>query len=1137
MSHSDFSKRAADRSIGRRKFRFSAAASLAFLALAPMTVLGGEEITCTDDNIGDLKNGVWLNDIKFDGVLLPGPKQNNVVAVHDILNTASKPKLIFGGYAYGEAETSTVSGNTVTISDVSVSASNNNADCSVHGGYVFHCDKGESVGNSILLEGVNKLTDIYGGYADNNVESSGVSRNSISASVVGGSCRNIFGGYHGNIPANGASRDNTVDFRASGGTVVTEIYGGRAFSLADGNSVSIEFKENSRAATGIYGGWADTNSGRAENNSVSVRITDGSSLPTGIIRGGSASRVVNNKLSLYGCNHTASLHGGFGKIAENNSLTVDGCTSGSWIYGGYYGSSSTTFTTDNAVMRNNSVFVNRSNYTGGTIVGGGAFNNNRNRVEKNSVVISNNSSVASVWCGYIEHRERTTVLFEGICSGNRISFDGSSASGDIYAAHCIINRVANYGVTSNNNEVSLVGSRLNTGVYCAGVYGHTGCPGTTQVNGNHLFADSCFIAGTARCGRGQATDTCVVNDNVLSANNSIIGGEIFGAEITNAKFATIVNNTVSIKGSFIYGHTHAASCNISANGAAEIRGNRMFISDCKLESGNSDQRNHVASRNNGNAASVAVLSDNSVSIRNTAIRGNVYGAYNTGSIQEGTRLSGNKVSISGNSVVQGSVYGGWHNANTPAVLIVNNSISVTGGIINGSLYGGSKTSGVTENISGNKLEICNRQHLVNGIFNFDHYTLRLPSDMKNGETLIKIINPVANSNLVLKNKEVCVDLGKAALSPGDKVILINAAMAPNGIDNGADASEGYRLFKLPSPESISCDYDTAIENNMLTLTVTSLRISPKLKALAEGHLVGSIAANQAADLAIGNGMGEAISEAATTPAIAPFGATSYGLCRYRTGSAVNTNGISGIVGLAKRFGLKENRLTAAAFFEFGFGSYDCENDFAEEGKVKSKGGMRYFGAGLMERFEFDKCSDGNFYLEGSERFGRIKTDFKSADLLNSDGKSISYDSGSAYLGAHLGGGYTATVNETTKADVCCRCLWTFQNSDSLKAIDRRSVDFSKVNCFRLQVGLQGSYKIDDAFRFNAGGIWEYGLGGRAGSSIEGAKIPVPTLKGSTFRVETGASFNRDGLTVSIGLDGSLGARNCVQLSLQVLYCL
>jgi hypothetical protein len=237
-----------------------------------------------------------------------------------------------------------------------------------------------------------------------------------------------------------------------------------------------------------------------------------------------------------------------------------------------------------------------------------------------------------------------------------------------------------------------------------------------------------------------------------------------------------------------------------------------------------------------------------------------------------------------------------------------------------------------------------------------------------------------------------------------------------------------------------------------------------------------------------------------------------------------------MLGLAKKLCFDANRLTLGGFLEFGFGSYDSCDDFSNIGSGRTK----YIGVGVLQRFEFAETDDGHFYVEGSERIGEVKMHFKGADLPDIGEGVVSFDSGTLYCGLHLGGGYVANLNEETEANGYCRCLWTRQNGDNIP-LRGRSVDFSDVNFCRIQVGLLASHKINDSFSIHAGGNYEYGLGGKVRTRVDGSEVPSPGLGGSTLRLETGMSFERDDFSLTVGMEGCIGMHRGLQAKFQISY--
>jgi outer membrane autotransporter protein len=280
-------------------------------------------------------------------------------------------------------------------------------------------------------------------------------------------------------------------------------------------------------------------------------------------------------------------------------------------------------------------------------------------------------------------------------------------------------------------------------------------------------------------------------------------------------------------------------------------------------------------------------------------------------------------------------------------------------------------------------------------------------------------------------------------------------------------------------------------------------------------------------------MASATSVASSSQGVASFGALGGGSHRYETGSHVNSNGFSLVAGLCRKNDFREGRLTSGVFLECGSGNYTTHNDFSHLGNVCGRGSIKYFGCGLLERFDFGRAGEGGFYVEGSERVGRTRLNFDSPDL----GSEISYNSRSLYYGLHLGGGYGMKISEVIWMDVHCRYLWTHQNGDKLRLADGREAEYDDVNSHRVQMGAKLLYKVENLVDLHVSGYYEHGFDGRMGSKVQGVSLESPRLGGHSLQLETGATYSRNGFSVSLGVEGYVGNHRGLQGKLQVSYCL
>src|SRR5699024_1021611 len=128
-----------------------------------------------------------------------------------------------------------------------------------------------------------------------------------------------------------------------------------------------------------------------------------------------------------------------------------------------------------------------------------------------------------------------------------------------------------------------------------------------------------------------------------------------------------------------------------------------------------------------------------------------------------------------------------------------------------------------------------------------------------------------------------------------------------------------------------------------------------------------------------------------------FGVLAGGSSRYDTGSHIDVDGVSLMLGAKKRWQLASGHMAFGAFFEGGWSDYDTHNNFAGHA-VDGDGSADYYGVGTLLRHDWQS----GLYAEGSLRVGRISSDWASSDMGVAD---ASYDIDSTYYGVHVGAGY------------------------------------------------------------------------------------------------------------------------------------
>jgi hypothetical protein len=381
-----------------------------------------------------------------------------------------------------------------------------------------------------------------------------------------------------------------------------------------------------------------------------------------------------------------------------------------------------------------------------------------------------------------------------------------------------------------------------------------------------------------------------------------------------------------------------------------------------------------------------------------------------------------------------------------------------------------------------------------------------------------------------------------ALQEGDSVNLIKA-----GTLTGAPANDTSKGEGLIGTHGVTrrYEFDLRIENDFLIATITKADTRDSNKAFSEGFLAGLALVNQGADLVAGPGLAEAVgaagragdSEAAY--GLGAFGAIAGGWSRYDTGSHVDMSSVSLLTGLAWGRDFDPGRLTLGAFFEYGNGSYDTYNSFADAASVHGDGDARHLGGGLLGRLDFTGTGPGQAYTEASFRAGGLKNEYRNGDLQYM-GRQAEYDSSSAYYGFHLGTGYVWNITDQAGFDLYGKYFWTRVEGDSVNLSTGERYTFKDAESSRLRLGGRLAYAVNDMVSPYVGAAYEHEFNGKARATAtlgsDSFDIDAPSLRGGTGLGELGLSLKPSPalpLSLDIGLQGYTGKREGVTGSLQV----
>ena len=217
---------------------------------------------------------------------------------------------------------------------------------------------------------------------------------------------------------------------------------------------------------------------------------------------------------------------------------------------------------------------------------------------------------------------------------------------------------------------------------------------------------------------------------------------------------------------------------------------------------------------------------------------------------------------------------------------------------------------------------------------------------------------------------------------------------------------------------------------------------------------------------------------------------------YETGSHVNVNGWSGIVGVGKT---NANGLTVGAFFENGDGNYSTHNVVGGE-YIRGDGEAVYNGGGFLLR----KDNASGVYTEASLRAGNLKNELRGAvrGAYGLDG----YDVNTTYYGAHVGiGKIIPRGADGDSLDVYGKFLYTHHDGETFD-IQGEQVEFDSVNSERLRLGFRLNEVNGKKATLYYGAAWEYEFNGDASDKMLTYDLETPSLGGSTIIGELGFRY-------------------------------
>ncbi|MCL2484537.1 MAG: hypothetical protein FWF00_00775 [Endomicrobia bacterium] len=818
----------------------------------------------------------------------------------------------------------------------------------------------------------------------------------------------------------------------------------------------------------------------------------------------------------------AGLPGQVRPAFAGQTIIIDGLPIANSVYGngslpnGYWdGISALADPNSNTVRIVNGSVVNWSVY------GGGSYSTSGSVAANHNSVIIDNSSARSAYGGRADSNSNSAEA-----NHNSVNIaNGSTVSNYVYGGDAYsLSGLAE----ANTNSVKIDSSAGSDYVYGGQAYSASGSSAeanTNSVSINSSTVGSYVYGGQASNGSGSAEAN---TNSVDITNGSEVGWNVSGGQASCTSGSAKANaNSVNITNGSMMDHLVTGGNAHSLSGSAEANSNSVNIAN-----GVTVSYTVTGGDARSNNAGSATANANSVIINGGTVNGFVLGGYaDSNGAGALTEANYNTVNIS-NSKIAGNIYGGISIVGNATGIgeATHNTVTLGSGanadLTASFIYGGFVVDGMFTPIplmdarTGNTLNV--RSELtVKGIYNFENLNFYIPASMGNGGTMLIVDNAV---NITNSKIGVCVDAPRSSVSAinvGDTVTLIDATaggLIATGVNTTALGVEGVsKIFEF------ELDYSDGLN---LFATVTSEIYNPQPKALSEGQLAGLAFLNQASDFISNYGISSLMQAAGSAESTTIFAAMGGGWSEYKTGSNVKVSGFSVMAGLAKKM---NEKITAGAFVEGGWGNYDSFNSFNSVASVDGNGSTNYYGLGFLGHYNISDA----WYGEGSLRAGSTKTDFNSADFIGYS--NVNYETSAIYYGAHIGAGWLHKLNDKLGLDVSGKLFYTSQGADSV-AIEGDKVEFDAANSMRTRIGGRLNCEIKSGFAPYASAYLDYEFNGKAQARIYGADIDAPELKGATGIGELGISVNvSEALTLDIGLQGYGGIRQGGSGSLQAIY--
>ena len=673
--------------------------------------------------------------------------------------------------------------------------------------------------------------------------------------------------------------------------------------------------------------------------------------------------------------------------------------------------------------------------------------------------------------------------------------------------------------TTLDNKFTGAGGLAKTGGGTLTLTGENSYSGGTSLNEGRINVGNDNALGTGILDMGAGSSLGFTGNFSLANNINLV--KATSATVDTGAYNATLAGTITGGGSL----TKTGSGTLALNGVSDAYIGSIVLNKGRIDIGNGSALGtgalHMANGTTLGFASDALEVGNNISLGGAA-------TVDTGANDE--MLSGiisgagslTKTGSGGLTLEGANTYSGLTDVRQGS-LILGDGASLASATM--ALHGGAAFVNGGAGVSLSRLDVYGSADWV-GDLNMAGKILNfyVPATMSAGDRPMLSVD--GDADIADATVKVGLKGAKSALNKGDRIVLIDAAGALSGAPrNSSSKGEGMQGVTL------KYGFDLMVAGNELLATVNSVGANRQSKALSEGFLTGLALLNETANRVAEQGMGHAVRAARKSEASPDSGSAfvlaSGGSSRYDSGSYADLHSTSLVAGLSWGKHAAAGRATLGAFVEYGDGSYDTYNSFADAASVRGKGDLRHAGGGVLGRFDLDSGA----YVEGSIRGGALRNKFRSSDLG-------SYTTASAYYGAHAGAGYVLPINRAASVDAYGKYFWTRVEGDFVMLPTGDPVKFDAADSSRLRLGARVSFAVSDSVTPYAGLAYEREFAAKAKGEGYGYAINKPSLDGDTGIGELGLSVKPSKtlpLSVDLSVQGYTGKREGVTGSLLVRY--